>query len=71
MPVSEYPLDDSWVTRRLACSHRDGATRFCGGMAHFVDACRQAGLGVILDWVPAHFPADAHGLAQFGRHSAL
>ena len=65
MPVSEHPLDASWgyqpvglyaPTRR----HGDAAD-----FARFVDRAHAAGLGIIIDWVPAHFPVDVHGLAKF------
>jgi len=65
LPVSEHPFDGSWGYQTLgmfAPSARFGASE---GFARFVDACHARGLGVILDWVPAHFPKDAHGLAQF------
>ena len=65
MPVSEFPYDGSWGYQTLglyAPSARFGDWR---AFARFVDACHAQGLGVLLDWVPAHFPMDAHGLAQF------
>lgn len=65
LPISEHPLDASWgyqPTGMYAVSARFGNP---DGLARFVDACHAHGLGVILDWVPAHFPSDAHGLAQF------
>ena len=69
MPISEHPLDASWgyqTTGLYAPSARFGEPE---GLARFVDGAHRAGLGVILDWVPAHFPMDAHGLAQFdGTH---
>jgi len=65
LPVMEHPFGGSWGYQPLsqfAPSARFGTP---GGFAAFVDRCHQAELGVILDWVPAHFPSDAHGLAHF------
>jgi len=65
MPISEHPFDGSWGYQTLglyAPSARFGPPE---GFARFVAACHAHGLGLLLDWVPAHFPADAHGLAQF------
>ena len=65
LPVMEHPFDGSWGYQVLglhAPSARFGAP---GGLARFVAACHARGLGVLLDWVPAHFPADDHGLARF------
>ena len=69
LPIMEHPFGGSWGYQPLsqfAPSARFGTP---ADFAAFVDACHRAGLGVILDWVPAHFPTDAHGLAQFdGTH---
>ena len=65
MPVSEHPLDASWGYQPVGLF---APTRRFGdpdGFARFVDTAHRAGLGVIIDWVPAHFPVDVHGLARF------
>ena len=65
LPVSEHPYDPSWgyqTTGLYAPSARFGEPE---GFARFVDGAHRAGVGVILDWVPAHFPTDEHGLARF------
>jgi 1,4-alpha-glucan branching enzyme len=65
LPIMEHPFGGSWGYQPLsqfAPSARYGSAE---EFAHFVDECHRAGIGVILDWVPAHFPSDAHGLAHF------
>jgi 1,4-alpha-glucan branching enzyme len=65
LPISEHPFDGSWGYQTLglyAASARFGEPE---GFQRFVDACHAQGLGVLLDWVPAHFPADDVGLARF------
>jgi 1,4-alpha-glucan branching enzyme len=61
MPIMEHPFGGSWGYQPLASSRRAPASARPRPSRGFVDRCHQAGLGVILDWVPAHFPSDEHG----------
>ena len=65
MPVLEHPLDQSWGYQPLGFFAPTSRFGTPDDLRYFVDRAHQLGLGVILDWVPGHFPSDAHGLAMF------
>jgi len=65
LPVSEHPLDASWGYQPVGLYAPTSRFGDPDGFRRFVDRAHREGLGIILDWVPAHFPVDAHGLAWF------
>lgn len=65
LPIMEHPFGGSWGYQPLGQFSPSSRFGTPAAFANFVDRCHNAGLGVILDWVPAHFPSDAHGLAHF------
>ena len=69
LPITEHPFDNSWGYQPVGLYAPTARFGSPDDFRFFVDAAHAAGLGVILDWVPAHFPTDAHGLGRFdGTH---
>ena len=69
MPISEHPFDGSWGYQPIGLYSPTARFGDAKGFVRFVANCHAAGIGLILDWVPAHFPTDAHGLGNFdGTH---
>jgi 1,4-alpha-glucan branching enzyme len=65
LPIAEYPFGGSWGYQPLGLFSPTGRYGRASDFAALVDTCHQAGIGVIVDWVPAHFPTDVWGLARF------
>jgi 1,4-alpha-glucan branching enzyme len=65
LPITEYPFGGSWGYQPLSLFAPSGRFGSPQGLSRFVEALHQAGIGILLDWVPAHFPTDPHGLARF------
>jgi len=65
MPVSEYPFDGSWGYQPVGLYAATSRFGHINDLKYFIDCCHQQELGVLVDWVPGHFPTDSHGLGRF------
>jgi 1,4-alpha-glucan branching enzyme len=65
LPISEHPFDGSWGYQPIGLYAPTARFGDADGFRRFVDRCHAADIGLLIDWVPAHFPADIHGLADF------